>query len=81
MISSVTAPSQVLDCTGLNCPLPVVKTAGAIKKIEVGEILEVRATDPASPADLAAWAKNTGHEIVGQWEANGVYTFHVRRSW
>lgn len=81
MRSSVIAHSRVLDCTGLTCPLPVVKTAGAIKKIEVGEILEMRATDEASVADLTAWAKNTGHEIVAQWEANETYIFHIRRGW
>ena len=33
------SPAQVLDCKGLQCPLPVIKTAQAIKTIEPGQVL------------------------------------------
>ena len=41
-------PAQVLDCKGLQCPMPVIKTAQAIKNIEPGQVLELLATDPGS---------------------------------
>jgi tRNA 2-thiouridine synthesizing protein A len=46
---------KVLDCSGLLCPLPVVKTSKAIKEIELGQVLQMIATDPGAPPDMEAW--------------------------
>jgi tRNA 2-thiouridine synthesizing protein A len=56
-MGTVEGPAQVLDCTGLACPLPVVKTAQAIKQIEVGQVLELLATDPGVEPDMKAWTQ------------------------
>ncbi len=53
-----------LDCSGLNCPIPIVKTSKAIKKLDSGQTIEVLATDPAFEADINAWAKRLKHTIV-----------------
>ncbi len=53
-----------LDCSGLNCPIPIVKTSKAIKKLDSGQTIEVIATDPAFEADIYAWAKRLRHTIV-----------------
>ena len=55
---------QTLDCIGLYCPMPILKTREKIDEIAVGEILEVLADDPAAEPDLKAWAKRTGQEIL-----------------
>ncbi len=55
---------EVLDCTGLLCPMPVVKTRKAIKDMQVGQILEMIATDPGAIPDMEAWAKQTQHELL-----------------
>ncbi len=55
---------SVLDCKGLNCPLPIVKASKAIKKLDSGQTLEVLATDPAFEADIYAWAKRLKHTVV-----------------
>ena len=52
--------SQHVDARGLSCPMPIVKTAQAIKTVASGELIEVLATDPGSVKDLAAWSKTTG---------------------
>ncbi len=69
----------VVDAKGLNCPMPIVKTAQAIKGIAAGQTLEVLATDPGSVKDFAAWSKTTGNEIVEQGVDGGVYRFVLRR--
>lgn len=56
---------KVLDCKGLACPMPIVRTKKAIEEISPGQVLEVQATDKGSTADIEAWAKNTGHEYLG----------------
>ncbi len=57
-------PDQAIDCKGLLCPMPVVKTRRAIKKMELGQILEMLATDPGVVPDMEAWARQTRHEIL-----------------
>lgn len=73
-------PSLELDCRGMNCPLPILKTKKAIGTIEVGQILKMVATDPGSTPDVAAFSRRTGHETVQQAEGNGEYHFWIRRS-
>ena len=58
------ASNLELNCEGLNCPLPILKTKKAIDSLNSGEILKMTATDPGSVNDMASWAKRTGHELV-----------------
>jgi len=74
------APDQVLDCTGMACPLPVVKTAQAIKTIEVGQVLELLATDPGVEPDMRAWSSRTGNELLGIEKDGEVFHVFLRRS-
>jgi tRNA 2-thiouridine synthesizing protein A len=70
---------KTLDCSGMNCPMPVVKTSSAIKEIEMGQVLKVIATDPGAPADMQAWARQTGNELLHSAQEGNTYTFHFRR--
>jgi tRNA 2-thiouridine synthesizing protein A len=72
-------PALELDCRGLNCPLPILKTKKAIDTIEVGQILKMISTDPGSVPDVAAFSRRTGHEVVQQSEGDGEYLFWIRR--
>lgn len=74
------AADELLDCTGLLCPIPVIKASKAIKTIEVGQILEMTATDPGSPPDMVAWAKQTGHTLLDQSVDDGVFHFWFERT-
>lgn len=71
---------QRLDCQGLNCPLPVIKTKKAIERMAIGQVLEMVSTDPGSKPDMAAWAKSTGHELLDMKEETGVFTFYIRKA-
>lgn len=77
---TVLTADKTLDCSGLSCPLPVVKTMKAIKTLEIGQTLKVIATDPGSPPDMQAWSRQTGHELVDHHEADGKFIFLFRRS-
>lgn len=70
----------VLDCSGLLCPVPVVKTSKAIKQIEVGQVLQMIATDPGAPPDMQAWTRQTGHTMLNSHEENGKFIFFFRRT-
>jgi tRNA 2-thiouridine synthesizing protein A len=71
--------AQQLDLKGLSCPMPIVKTAMAMKQVAAGQVVEVLATDPGSVPDFAAWCRTTGNELVEQTEEAGVYRFIVRK--
>ena len=71
--------TQTVDARGLSCPMPIVKTAQAIKTMEPGELIEVLATDPGAPADFAAWSRSTGNSLVSNRIEDGVYHFVLRR--
>ncbi|MGZ4150965.1 MAG: sulfurtransferase TusA family protein [Actinomycetota bacterium] len=73
------AITKTLDLKGLSCPLPIVKTAQAMKEIASGDLVEALATDPGSVADFAAWAKATGNELVEQTTEDGVFRFVIRK--
>jgi tRNA 2-thiouridine synthesizing protein A len=70
----------VLDATGLLCPLPVLKARKALKGMAAGEVLKVLATDKGAVKDFAAFCKTTGNELVEQSDADGTYTFLIRKT-
>ena len=71
---------KVLDCTGLLCPMPVVKTKKALKDLEVGQVLEMVSTDPGSMPDMNAWAKQTGHELVEAKDQGDKFIFFIKKT-
>lgn len=71
--------STQVDARGLNCPMPIVKTAQAMKAAASGDTVEVLATDAGSVKDFAAWSKTTGNEMVEQTSDGGVFRFVLRK--
>ncbi len=76
---STPAVDQVVDCTGLACPLPVVKTAQAIKNLVPGQVLELLATDPGVEPDMRAWSSRTGNDLLGITKQGDVFHILIRR--
>ncbi|WP_203333765.1 sulfurtransferase TusA family protein [Planococcus beigongshangi] len=70
---------KVLDAKGLACPMPIVKTRKEMKELESGQILEILATDKGAKADMTAWAKSGGHELLDTIEEDGVLKFWIRK--
>ncbi|GAB4506471.1 MAG: hypothetical protein Kow00123_06090 [Anaerolineales bacterium] len=68
-----------LNLQGLMCPLPVVKISQAIKNVPVGGVIEATATDPGVMADIPAWAKSTGNEMLKVEKEGKVIRFWVKR--
>lgn len=72
--------NKELDARGLNCPLPILRTKKAIAELNSGEVLKVVATDPGAVKDFEAFAKQTGHQLVDHSEANGEFTFFLKKA-
>jgi len=73
-------PTQTLDTSGLNCPLPILKTKKALKSMAAGETLQILATDPGSVADIAAFCKQTGNELMESAEEGGKFRFLIKNN-
>jgi tRNA 2-thiouridine synthesizing protein A len=71
---------QILDCVGLYCPMPIVKTSQQIKKMKVGDILEVIADDKGIKQDMPAWCQATGNECLGMEEQGGEIKVYVKKT-
>lgn len=68
-----------LDASGLNCPLPILRTKKALAELAAGQVLKVVATDPGSVKDMQAFAKQTGNELLSSAEAGGKYQFFLKK--
>jgi len=68
-----------LDCRGTLCPMPVIRLRQAIDRIEVGAVIRVLATDPASVNDMPAFSRNTGHELLSSSSREGVFEYFFRK--
>lgn len=69
-----------LDCVGMYCPMPIIKTATAMKELKVGQVLEILADDSGIQSDIPAWCKTTGHECLGVEKAGTEFKAYVRKT-
>ncbi|HEY9098198.1 MAG TPA: sulfurtransferase TusA family protein [Thiobacillus sp.] len=68
-----------LDARGLNCPLPILRAKKALAEVGSGQVLKILSTDPGSVKDFAAFAKQTGNELLSSAEAGGEFTFFMKK--
>jgi len=77
--AKVVNPDRQIDCTGLFCPMPIVKTREAMTLMTAGQVLEMLSDDPASDPDMRSWARNTGNELLDVTRNGAVYRFVIRK--
>lgn len=71
--------ARVLDVTGLNCPMPLLKAKKALNDMAPGELLRVLATDPGSVRDFEVFSRQSGHELLQSGEEQGTYVYLLRK--
>ena len=70
---------QELDTRGLSCPLPILKTKKSLNGLSSGQVLKIVATDPGSVKDMQAFARQTGHTLLGANEEDKEFVFYMRK--
>jgi tRNA 2-thiouridine synthesizing protein A len=70
---------EVLDCSGLACPMPILKTRKAIDGMAEEQVLKLIATDPGSVKDIEAWTRKTGHRLLDYEQDDGKYVFYIKK--
>lgn len=68
-----------VDARGLGCPLPILRSKKALAELQSGQVLHVISTDPGSVKDFAAFARQTGNELLASKENDKEYEFFLRR--
>ena len=71
---------KVQDSIGQLCPMPIAFMAKNMKKMEPGQVLEIRADDEGAHADVPAWCEQTGNEFLGQEADDGFFHYYVRKN-
>lgn len=72
-------PAERLDCTGLRCPLPLLRTKQHLARLAPGTVLEVIATDVGARRDIPAWLAQSPHRLLAQDEPGGLLVFRIER--
>ena len=72
--------TEKYDASGLNCPLPILRSKKALNALNGGDVLYVVATDSGSVKDFDAFCKQTGNELLESSEAEGKYHFYIKKT-
>jgi tRNA 2-thiouridine synthesizing protein A len=70
--------TTVVDSRGTMCPGPITDLFRAYRNSNIGDVLELWATDPAAKSDVQAWAKRSGNEVLSINEESGYVRIQVR---
>lgn len=70
----------VQDSRGQMCPMPIAIMAKNMRKMEIGQILEIWADDEGAHADVPAWCEQTGNEFLGEEDAGDYTKYFVRKT-
>jgi len=70
---------KTVDSSGDLCPTPILKLSKGIKEIEVGQVLKMIATDPGAEADMPAWARQTGNELLDSHKDGEKFIYYFKR--
>lgn len=75
---SMAMSKKRLDLKGLKCPLPVLRTRKALRRLRPGDLLIVECTDPLAPIDIPHLAREMGGAVERISESAGVHVFHIK---
>ena len=78
-MTSVIKANKSLDCTGLFCPMPIVRTKQEMAGMKSGEVLEIVADDPGFVKDLPIWCSLTGEKFLEMKQDGLFFTGYVEK--
>ena len=70
---------ELIDLTGLLCPLPVLKARKRLESMQSGHVLKVLASDPMSAIDMPHFCNEQGHTLLTNIRDGQVFTFRIKR--
>ncbi len=70
---------KTIDLSGLRCPNLVIGIIKALTELENGRILQIIATDINAPSNVAAWSRQSAHQLIDMFEEDGKFIFYLRK--
>ena len=71
--------SEIFDATGLNCPLPILRSKKMLTRMTAGDILYVISTDSGSVKDFEVFCRQTGNKLVRSEETDGKFHYYIKK--
>jgi len=71
--------TETLDTFGLLCPMPIIKTAARMKKLQRGDVLKILSDDPGVKEDMPAWCITSGNELLALKEVDDEFHCYVKK--
>ncbi len=68
-----------VDATGLACPLPILRAKKALAIMATGEVLQVITTDRGAVRDFQAFCRQTGNELLAQFDESERVVHYLKR--
>lgn len=78
-MSTLSDPDQLLDTSGLNCPLPLLKAKQALIHMQPKQLLKVIATDSGSVRDFKAYTDQSDHTLLESFTENDCFVYIIQR--
>lgn len=78
-LSSAPTADASIDASGLNCPMPILRTKKALAKMQSGQVLSVKTTDQHAKDDFQAFCQQTGNTLLYQADFNDEFMLHYLR--
>jgi len=72
--------TEKFDATGLNCPLPILRSKNVLNTLSSGDVLYVITTDSGSVRDFDAFCKQTGNQLLESTETEGKYHYYIKKA-
>lgn len=72
--------TEKFDATGLNCPMPILRSKKMLNTLTSGDVLYVISTDSGSVRDFEAFCKQTGNELLESSEDEGKYHYYIKKA-
>jgi len=72
-------PAEHIDAIGLFCPEPVMLLHAAMRRLNPGAALTLRATDPSTQRDIVNFCELLGHDLLVSEQQDEHFFYHIRK--
>ncbi len=76
---NVPVTAMRIDCSGMQCPGPIMKVFETMKEMKDGDVMEVSASDPGFARDIVAWTRRTGNTLLSNERRGNDYVALVKK--
>ncbi len=77
--ANIPVAAMRVDCSGMQCPGPIMKVFETMKEMKDGQVMEVSASDPGFARDIVAWARRTGNTLLSNEHIGNDYIALVKK--